>query len=534
MRNALAKGPTPRIMLMHGGIYPVHLAMESFGKFLAEMGYPESQMRDPFDGNWSHSPYEDAERLAGILAWYYEKEGMPPMIIGHSQGGMQAIKVLHVLNGEYERVRSRVEPAHRFRRGAHDIVDPLTGRERPVVGIEVSYVVGDRRRRRRVPAAQPMEHASASCARFPTRSTNSPAIRSTSTSGRGRCPASMRREVQNGGKATSAQRARLPAGIQPRLAPVIAPLADDAAMAHVDQRVCRRRNDRAAAARKPGQHRLGRRRLVRRQETLGDRGAAPDPRQARRAAFGRGGQVKIEVFSPGGGQPLRRRGVSGGDRDPVHVSSVGRKSGARHRRGARHRARDRAQARAPTAATSPSTTTTAPMRPKRCARRSARWAAAPCAIQGSVGIPDSVDEMFAEFGKHFERLDIVGQQRRQRRAQAHGRHDAQALALVPGDQRARVQPARAARAAADARRRAHHRDVEPRRAARDAGLRLHRRVQGGARVAGARARAGARPARHPRQRGERRGRRHRCAAAISRTARSCSRISRSARRRVRC
>ena len=30
-----------------------------------------------------------------------------------------------------------------------------------------------------------------------------------------------------------------------------------------------------------------------------------------------------------------------------------------------------------------------------------------CAIQGSVGIPDSVDEMFAEFRKHFDRLDIV-------------------------------------------------------------------------------------------------------------------------------
>jgi enoyl-[acyl-carrier protein] reductase III len=29
------------------------------------------------------------------------------------------------------------------------------------------------------------------------------------------------------------------------------------------------------------------------------------------------------------------------------------------------------------------------------------------AIQGSVGIPDSVDEMFAEFGKHFDRVDIM-------------------------------------------------------------------------------------------------------------------------------
>ncbi|MFO1312696.1 MAG: enoyl-[acyl-carrier-protein] reductase FabL [Burkholderiales bacterium] len=29
------------------------------------------------------------------------------------------------------------------------------------------------------------------------------------------------------------------------------------------------------------------------------------------------------------------------------------------------------------------------------------------AVQGSVGIPDSVDEMFAEIGKHFDRVDIV-------------------------------------------------------------------------------------------------------------------------------
>jgi enoyl-[acyl-carrier protein] reductase III len=29
------------------------------------------------------------------------------------------------------------------------------------------------------------------------------------------------------------------------------------------------------------------------------------------------------------------------------------------------------------------------------------------AIQGSVGMPDSVDDMFAEIGRHFDRLDIV-------------------------------------------------------------------------------------------------------------------------------
>jgi enoyl-[acyl-carrier protein] reductase III len=30
-----------------------------------------------------------------------------------------------------------------------------------------------------------------------------------------------------------------------------------------------------------------------------------------------------------------------------------------------------------------------------------------CAIQGSVGVPDSVDEMFATFREHFDRIDIV-------------------------------------------------------------------------------------------------------------------------------
>ena len=140
VRQTLAKGPTPRIMLLHGGIYPVHLSMTSFGRFLVGMGYPEARIRDPFDGSWSHSPYEDAERLAGIVAWYYEKDGMPPMLIGHSQGGMQAVKILHVLNGEYSAAVPVWNPLTDFAEGRTAIVDPLTGSERPVVGLKLSYV----------------------------------------------------------------------------------------------------------------------------------------------------------------------------------------------------------------------------------------------------------------------------------------------------------------------------------------------------------------------------------------------------------
>ena len=139
VRDILVKGPTPRIMLLHGGIYPVHLSMVSFGNFLVGMGYPEAKIRDPYDGSWSHSPYEDAERLAGIVAWYYERDGMPPLLIGHSQGGMQAVKILHVLNGEYGSSVPVWNPLTDFAESRTEIVDPLTHKPQPVVGLRIAY-----------------------------------------------------------------------------------------------------------------------------------------------------------------------------------------------------------------------------------------------------------------------------------------------------------------------------------------------------------------------------------------------------------
>ena len=65
--DVLAKGPAPRIMLVHGGVYPVHLAMTSFGTFLVAMGYPEAKIRDPGNGDWSYSPYSTTAWLAGIV-----------------------------------------------------------------------------------------------------------------------------------------------------------------------------------------------------------------------------------------------------------------------------------------------------------------------------------------------------------------------------------------------------------------------------------------------------------------------------------
>ena len=138
VRETLARGPAPRIILLHGGVYPVHLLMISFGKFLSRMGYPEAKLRDPLTGEWSYSPYETTERLTGLVAWHYEHDGMRPLLVGHSQGGLVAVKILKQLAGQND---GRVAVWNPFL-GADErtaITDPLSGRERPVVGLSVAY-----------------------------------------------------------------------------------------------------------------------------------------------------------------------------------------------------------------------------------------------------------------------------------------------------------------------------------------------------------------------------------------------------------
>lgn len=139
VRDTLAQAPAPRILLLHGGIFPVHLAMESFGGFLTGMGYPEAKIRHPGDGRWSHSPYEDAAQIAGYVAWAYERDGMMPMLIGHSQGGIQVVKVLRELDGAYAPEVHVWDPLEERPLDRTTIEDPLTGRERPARGLVLSY-----------------------------------------------------------------------------------------------------------------------------------------------------------------------------------------------------------------------------------------------------------------------------------------------------------------------------------------------------------------------------------------------------------
>jgi len=139
IRDTLSKAPAPRIILLHGGVYPVHLAMTSFAHFLMGMGYPEARIKHPGDDRWSHSPYEPSERVAGMVAWFYEQEGLRPMLIGHSQGGMQAIKVLHDLAGTFTPSLPVWNPMTEKPEARTTILDPILGRDLPVVGTRVSY-----------------------------------------------------------------------------------------------------------------------------------------------------------------------------------------------------------------------------------------------------------------------------------------------------------------------------------------------------------------------------------------------------------
>jgi len=139
IREVLSHAPAPRIVNIHGGIYPVYLCMESFSQFLIGMGYPERKIRSPGTGSFSFSCYESSQKVAGAIAWYYEKEGMRPMLIGHSQGGIQAVKVLYELAGAFSNNLAVYNPLTGKFEGRDSIIDPITGDERPLIGVQLSY-----------------------------------------------------------------------------------------------------------------------------------------------------------------------------------------------------------------------------------------------------------------------------------------------------------------------------------------------------------------------------------------------------------
>src|SRR5688572_11829627 len=85
----------PRIVALQGSV-PI-VTMAPLLAFFEAMGYPAERVVQSGPNPRSRSSFVDARRIAGELAWHYEREALVPMLIGHSQGGMIVVKLLHEL-----------------------------------------------------------------------------------------------------------------------------------------------------------------------------------------------------------------------------------------------------------------------------------------------------------------------------------------------------------------------------------------------------------------------------------------------------
>lgn len=137
VREVLAFALAPRIVAISGSFDLV--TMDSFSRFLVAMGYPAERVRNPADGAWSYASSTPSAALAGMLAWHYEHDGMMPMLIGYSGGGMLALRTLHELAGAFGERIAVVDAQTGDALPRDTIVDPIDGRQRPVVGLRVPY-----------------------------------------------------------------------------------------------------------------------------------------------------------------------------------------------------------------------------------------------------------------------------------------------------------------------------------------------------------------------------------------------------------
>jgi hypothetical protein len=130
----LSQAPAPRIILIHGGRWPVYKHMVSFGKFLEGMGYPGDRIRNPLDGTYSFSSYMNSRKVAGATAWYYEREGLRPMLIGHSLGSFQVVRLLNLFAGNLDEEVALWSPLTEAEEDRVEFIDPVTDELTPVAG----------------------------------------------------------------------------------------------------------------------------------------------------------------------------------------------------------------------------------------------------------------------------------------------------------------------------------------------------------------------------------------------------------------
>jgi len=131
--GSLPADRAPRIVLLQGSLGIVTMA--PFGQFLEGMGYPAAALLDPRTGEMTTDSDLDGRTLAGMLAWQYERDGVRPLIVGHSKGGGVVIDTLRALAGAYGNELALVDPRTLEPLLRTHFLDPVTGETRRVVDL---------------------------------------------------------------------------------------------------------------------------------------------------------------------------------------------------------------------------------------------------------------------------------------------------------------------------------------------------------------------------------------------------------------
>jgi hypothetical protein len=125
----------PHVVMPQGSLGIV--TMEPFGRFLAAMGYPERALVDAHGGAMTTDSDIAGTKLAGALAYMYERDGVRPILIGHSKGGGVVIETLRALAGLDGDDLPVVDPRTLEPLPRTTFMDPATGERRRVVDLKL-------------------------------------------------------------------------------------------------------------------------------------------------------------------------------------------------------------------------------------------------------------------------------------------------------------------------------------------------------------------------------------------------------------
>jgi hypothetical protein len=108
VQELLSQAPVPRVLLFKGSL---GADMESFGAFLKQMGYPAHRLRNPATGgysyslSWSGCRCDECDALAAGLPAQARRDGVAPMLVAHSGGGVTLSRILHRLAADADAPR---------------------------------------------------------------------------------------------------------------------------------------------------------------------------------------------------------------------------------------------------------------------------------------------------------------------------------------------------------------------------------------------------------------------------------------------